>query len=1045
MLEKIIAYFANRHLLSNMIVAAVLVGGVFAWQHTSKEELPDITFDRVRISVAYPGAPAEDVEYFVTKPIEEELRGLDGIYRIESTSSVGSASITVEMERDYPELNEAITEIRNAVLDVDLPSDITEVPNVRVFKTSKKAIIDIALIHRDALILDVDQRRTLQQYALALENQLLKQGAVNSVNKDGYLQPEIQIRADPQLLQRYELPFNQVMQEIRNNNIRQPAGSLETLREPKVTLVSELDSAERLRNLIIQGGFEGRAIRLEEVAEIHDGFEKNQSITSVNGHEAVMFSVVKNSSYGILEALNAVNQTVAAFRRDVLPGSPVELVLLDDESVDIRNRLSLIGFNGTLGFVLILLTLFVFLNKRSGLWVALGIPFSLCATMIMASLLGYTINGTTLAAVIIVMGIIVDDAIVVAENITRRAQSGMPYREAVVKGTAEMILPVIASITTTCVAFVPLFFFTGHFGAFIEHIPPIIFMVLGASLFESMLILPGHMHLEIPLLRRLGRKKSVESQPRAHWFIRVEDAYGRLLERVLPHKGWVFVSFVVLLALASWVVTQRMKFVMFPNEETREIVISGTTDPADTRYDTAAKTQALDRALRPYLGKEVVGYRNDIARSRRGGAVEENKFRMIVEIVDREKRRKSADQIVQEIKAAVDGVTGFTELNFQKSRWGQSSGSAIELIVQQNNDQVRSAIVADLMARMEKDPNLMNVESDGDLRVPEYVVDIDRERIKRLSIDARDIASTLRGALEGTILYEFSNGDEDEAVRFTIHDAAKDDIAKVMALPVENSGDYLVPLRDIVRVEENQAPIAISRRDLRRTTLIDAGLAKGTRQTPLELAERYEAEVFPAIVAKYPTTTLSFGGEVQDTRESQDDLRNAVIMALLLIFVILAVLFNSLSKPLIIMLAIPFGVVGVVLAFWLHGKTLFGFYAAVGALGLAGVVINDSIIMLLKLDRDYDLGTGPEASHRQIAAIAKTRLRAVVLTTLTTVAGVLPTAYGFAGYDAMLAEMMLALSWGMVFGTLITLILIPSVYSLGEDLRFRMNKWRGGT
>ncbi|MDA0990246.1 MAG: efflux RND transporter permease subunit, partial [Verrucomicrobia bacterium] len=308
------------------------------------------------------------------------------------------------------------------------------------------------------------------------------------------------------------------------------------------------------------------------------------------------------------------------------------------------------------------------------------------------------------------------------------------------------------------------------------------------------------------------------------------------------------------------------------------------------------------------------------------------------------------------------------------------------------------------------------------------------------------VASTFRAALEGTVLFEFSDGDEDIRLRFSVVNAAKSDIERVLDLPVENRQNYLVPLRNIVTVREVVSPTSIARYDLKRTSLIDADMQESATMTPLQVAQYFEREVFPAITAKAPTTSLVFAGEVLDTRESARDFENAIGMVLILIYAILAILFNSLTRPLVIMLAIPFGVVGVILAFALHGKLVFGFYAAVGALGLAGVVINDAIIMLAKLDSAFVDHDRPGERHRRTAKIASTRSRAVVLTTLTTVAGVLPTAYGFAGYDAMLAEMMLALAWGMVFGTLITLVLIPCVFGLEKDCRHwrRRGGGRGG-
>lgn len=1029
MIEQLIAFFARRHFLTNFLMFAVFVGGISAWHSTSKEEWPDITMDTVRVSVTYPGAPAEDVEYFVTKEIEEEVRGLDGVRKIISSSSVGQSSVTVELEPNYPKVDEAVTEIRNAVLDVDLPDEVIDDPVVRVFKSSKKAILDIGIIFKDVHLLSVDQRRRLQQVAYALENQLMSLPQVNSVEKDGYLQEELQIKAYPEQLKKFDIPFNTVMNQIRANNVRKPAGTIEAKSEPKVTLDSELDTPEKLKALIIQGGFEGKVIRLGDVAEVHHGYEKNKSIMKINGHEGVMFSVVKNSSYGILDSINAVTKRVERFKKMSLEGSPVDLILLDDETIDLRNRLSIISSNGLIGFVLIIGMLFAFLNKQSGVWVAMGIPFTICFTLIAGSLMGYTINGTTLAAVIIVMGMIVDDAIVVAENVTRLVRQGVETSKAVIKGTAYVTLPIIASIVTTCIAFVPLFFFSGRFGKFVMFIPPIIFLMLFASLLESLFILPGHLDLKLPLIGKLSADKAGKK----HWFDRFEEKYAAFLEKALVHKYLILAGFCLLLVVSLLIGRHAMKFVMFPNEETRDIVVSGYAPAESDRVDTAVLTGKIEDILKPYIGKEVVGFRNEIARSRRGGAVEENRFRMIIEIVPKEKRKKSADRLIKEFEAEIKKIEGLEKLMFQKSRWGQDSGNAIELIVQQNDDRIRAEVTERLKQAMQDYGRLQNIEVDEGLRVPEYKVEIDREKIKRLSIGPEDIASTFRAALEGTVLYEFTNGDEDVRARFTIVDAAKDDIEKVLDLPVENQGNYLVPLRDVVSVRQVVSPNAIARQDLRRTTIIDAGIQKNGRVTPLEVAEHFEENIFPEILVEYPSTSLSFGGEILDTRESQSDFGHAVTLALLLIYSILAILFHSLLKPLIIMLAIPFGVVGIILAFCLHGKFLFGFYSAVGALGLAGVVINDAIIMLTKLESGFDASQGRPTFVKQIAEISSTRLRAVMLTTLTTIAGLIPTAYGFAGYDAMLAEMMLSMAWGLLFGTFITLLLIPCVYNALQE------------
>ncbi|MFC1500871.1 efflux RND transporter permease subunit [Elusimicrobiota bacterium] len=1034
MLNKFISFFVNRHLLTNLMFIVIFVGGIFAWGHTKKEEMPDITFDFMRIGAVYPGATAEEVEHFVTKPIEEEVRGIDGVYRVTSTSSDGSASVMVELEQYYPNREEAITEIKNAVLDVKLPDDIINDPTFRVFKTTKKAIIDIALYDTEVHLLDTQSRKKLQQYVYALENQLLNLPQINSVNRSGYLKEEIQIKVLPENLRKFNIPFNTVMREVKNNHVRQPAGSIETKNEPKVTLLSELDTVDKLNSVVVQGGFEGQVVRLEQIAKVTKGYEKNKRITKINGHEGVILNVVKNTSSGILEAIEVVEKTVKSFNKNSLKGTSITLITLDDESLDVRNRLSLITINGSIGFTLILIMLFLFLNIRSAIWVAIGIPFTFCFAMICAFLMGYTINNITLAAVILVMGIIVDDAIVVAENIARMRSQGMSSHDASVKGTGRMFMPIVASIVTTCVAFVPLFFFSGRFGQMASFIPPIIFFMLGASLFESLVILPGHMHFEITPLKNYLSKFKKNANNAIHWFNNFEDKYEKALSKLLPYKWFVFGFFAFLLILAGFIMTKQMKFVMFPGEETRQIHLTGEADPDKDRYETAALTKKVEDIIGANLGKEVIGFRTSIARSRRGGAVEENKFSMRIEILPREKREKSAQQLNKEWNEKLKSITDLKNLKLSTSHWGQSSGSAIELVVKENNDDTRHKVAQRIESIMKEFYALKDVEIERALLNPEYKISLKREKIKRLVISPASVASTLRAALEGTVIYELPHGDEEVNVRFSIVDGSKDDIDKILDLPVENQGDYLVPLRDIVTVEKTVTPNSISRKDNKRITKIFADIKKDSRATPLEIAEHFENEVFPIILSEYPSTTLTFEGEIQDTRESKGDLINAVIMVVFLIYVILVLLFNSLFKPIIIMFIIPFGMVGIVLAFWLHGKVLFGFFAAIGALGLAGVVINDSIIMLDKLDKEFDGSQGTENTNKQIAAIARTRLRAVVLTTLTTVAGVLPTAYGLAGYDAMLAEMMLALAWGLVFGTLITLILVPCAYSFTRDI-----------
>lgn len=1019
MLQRLIRFFLERHLLTNLIFFLVLAGGAASWTILKKEELPDITFDTVRISVSYPGAAAEEVEYHVTDPLEEALDAIDDIYRITSSTSAGSAVITAELEQETKNVDRVISEIRQEVLATELPEDIRELPRIRVFKTSRKAVIDIGLVNEQHPLLDTITRQQLQNVALELEQQLLARPELSRVDRSGFLQDEIHVLVNPEKLRELNIPFNRIMNQISLHNVRQPAGSLEAPNHPKVTLYGELRSVKELEDLAIQGGFEGQVVRLGEIAEIRAGHAEKKSLLKINGREGIFLKVTKSSSTGILEAIEAAQQEVRNFRKTLPDDSPIQLVTLDDESSDLRNRLSIIGINGAIGFGLIIVILFFFLDLRSGMWVAMGIPFSLCFTLAGALLIGYSINNITLAAVIIVMGIVVDDAIVVAENIKRKQSLGLPLHEAAATGTATVFLPVTASIITTAAAFIPLMFFEGRFGAMVSFIPAIITLMLLGSLLESLFILPGHMSLQ-------GTKK--RERRGEHWFSLWEEQYALLLGRILPYRTMIVIISCIVCGTLLWAGASGMKFVMFPDEETREIRLKGVVASGHSQEETAAITQPLEEIIRKDLGHEVTGLRNEIAKSRRGSPVKDNTFRMRVEIVPREERSRSADELIESWQQAAKGLPGFKKLEFSKSRHGQDSGSPLEILVQGNNEERRREAAEVLVGMMRTMPGLEHIETDQPKTMTEYRLTLKRNMIQRLDISPSDISRTLRAALEGTVLYEYGSSIEPVAVRFSLAVPAKTSLEQLLRLPLENQRGYLVPLGSVVNVETVQQPDAITRQNRIRYTTLYADIAPSSGLSPLEAARQLEQGAMQTLKERFPDISLEFAGEVRDSRESGRNFLLAVTAVIALIFMVLILLFNSFRKSLLIMLTIPFGLAGVILSFFMHGIDIYGFFAVIGTIGLAGVIVNDAIIMLTRLDEETAGATSFSERLEATAKAASTRVRAVLLTTMTTVAGMLPTAYGWAGYDPMLSQMMLALSWGLCAGTVVTLLLVPCLY-----------------
>jgi len=1019
-MKKLIEYFCTRHLLSNVIFFGVILLALFMWNNIGKEEMPEFASNWIRVNTIYPGAPAEDVELFVSKPIEDELKGIVGIEEIVSTSSVGRSSFRIILDDDYPEKDEVVREIKDAVLRANLPSEVRDLPSIRQFKSSEKAILDIGIYHKDYEYLDAKGREELQKYVLSFENQLLALKEISSISRDYYKKPEIQIQVDPDKKQKMEISLSEVKEQIQRNNIRVPVGALQDKGESKVTALNELETVESLNNFILRGNYDGQGIKLSDIATINKGFERETSIFKINGHEGIFLNIKKSVSTDILTAQGVVMDFIEKFNKSNKDGK-IGIVLMDDESYAVTNRLKIIGSNGLLGFALILIILLLFLDAKAGFWVAMGIPFSIGFTLIIANIVGYTVNNMTLAGIIIVLGIVVDDAIIIAENISRHREEGLPLIEAAIVGTKEVVRPIVASIVTTCVAFIPLVFFEGFFGKLVSYIPLVVALMLMGSLIESIFILPAHMAGKNPILDRFVKNEGEKS-----WFHRYENLYESFLNKVFNVRIPLILGFIVMLAGSVFIFKNKMRFVMFPREESQEVFIKVKADKNAVREETAKLIAPLEEMF--YKDKKnIVGVRSTIAKSRRGGEVRENEASILVELVPADERTFPLNTLMKKWKKKAKDMPGLVKVKFLKGRWGWDSGSAIELQVQENDDLRRNAITKKIKVEMEKLSYLSDVEIEEPLKKKEYIFKLKQDQLIRFNVAPSSVTSTLRAFVEGSILYSVNKGEEEVDVRLSVPGQAKKDLDELLALRIENRSGQLAYLRNIVDVEEVTKPVNIKRADFKRSTMIYANMKEGANITPLQIAQNLEDNVFPSIINKYPTSILKFRGEVEDSRKSQGEFKNSIILVVVLIYFILIIMFNSLTKPLLVMSIVPFGLAGVIYILLAHGMSVYGFFAVIGTLGMIGVVINDAIVMIDKIESRLELGD--DCGWRVIAHVASTRLRPVLVTTITTVVGILPTAYGVAGYDSMLAEMMLTMGWGLLFGTVITLLLIPSLYT----------------
>lgn len=1024
-LQSILAYFSHNHRLTNLLFILVLTGGVISWLNLKKEEMPEFETNWLRISASYPGASADDIEQLLVLEIEKRLKGVTGIERVYSQASPGVASISAYIRPNQDDKKVVIQAIKDAALEADLPDRVRETVRFFQFKTAEKAIIDIALTLKDSHILSFEERQNLQSQAKALESSLISSPLISAVDRKSFRQEEINIFLDPAKLKENEIPVSQVIQSIRSNNVRLPLGSLSDVKESKVAINNELKDVESLKGLPITSNFDRNAVSLEDLAVIDRSFKKSRSILKINGREAVILNIKKSFDADITKAKLEVDRILEQFQKSRLD-TGLEVLALDDESFVIRNRLNIVANNGIMGFVLILICLFLFLDLKSGFWVAMGIPFSLAFTLIFALYYGFTVNNVTLAAIIIVLGIVVDDAIIVAENVSRQRSLGLSPGDASVKGTRQVIFPIIASILTTCVAFLPFYFFEGRFSAFVVYIPSIVTLMLLGSLVESLFILPSHLQ---------GFQKSHDTEAKSHWFFKVEERFSQILGFALRFRSINALIFILILGGSIVVLKEKLKFTLFPKGESKEVFIKAKAKDAKNVLETAEISKKIEELLLED-DQFVLGIRSRIGQSRRGRRAGDNAISYRIELQAKEVRKLSSGEISEQWQEKLKALTEFEGLKVIKGRFGFSSSSPLEILIQDNNDANRRAIAESIKKAMEEIETIDNVEIEEPLMEKTYELKLNRQKISQLGLSIQSVAETVRTYIAGQVLYTIYEDEQELEYRLSSKLDSMKSIEDVLDQHVANQSGYLVPLRDILTVVEMEKPISISRQDFKRTTELYGDLKEGVDSTPLELAEYMEAEVFPKILSQFPNALVRFTGEVEESRKSRSGFGLSILLAVLLIYGILIILFNSFTLPFLILAIIPFGLAGVILAFYAHQKTTFGFFAVVGAIGMSGVVVNDSIVLISTLKER--LSWKKDRLVEEIAKISSSRLRAVLVTTITTVAGLFPTAYGLGGEDAMLAEMMLAMAWGLIFGTFITLGLLPILFSYYAQIRLQI-------
>jgi multidrug efflux pump subunit AcrB len=1018
-MRKIFKYFVEHPKLVNLLLIMVLIMGTLSFINLKRNSLPRVDFKMMFVTTVYPGAAAKDVEINVTIPLEEQIQDVAGIKEMNPYSTENFSNIFIEIDPDARDIDKVKEDITKAVDRVaNLPKEVKDRPYITELKSDIFPVFEVAI---SGTIPELE----LREFAETLEKKIRLLPGVGATEKTGYRKREVHVEVDLDKASANYISLAEVMAAIRATNVRLSGGNIQSLvSKQKIVTLAQFEDPMDVKDVIVRSVFSGKRILVSDIARVRDSFEKEDRIIKANGKPSINITVSKKEDADAVTVASRVRDLLEEYNKSLPAG--VESQVVRDFSIYVNAMLNVVISNALIGFVLVILCLMIFLDFRVAFWTALGIPFSLFLTFYFMPIYDISVTSISLLAIVIVLGMLVDDAIVVAEHIFAFRERGMEKTEASVRGVSEIFWPVLATVTTTIAAFLPLLLMGGIFGEWLRAIPIMVTVILCASLFESVFILPSHL---------AHTKLKIKEKPKIIQFL--ERKYKKNLLRVLKRKYWVIGFFVIVFILSVGVVLPLLGFELFPASDDNLFMIKLETPKGTPIEETDRRVQKLEAIIEEAVPADIltsyvttVGEKGTDMWDTVTKVTQSHWARIIINLTPREERDLSVFEIIEIVKSKVDALPdgNFAKIDIVESMGGPPVGKPVDVTFIGNDDDARQLLADSMYNFIITNEAVSDVTRSDEKSLEGVNIRLNNKLMAELGITAMDVASVVRAAIDGNVATSIRKEGEEIDFRVMVGEKFKKAPAYLRNLTIPNRMGKLIKLGSFIRFEEEIAPLAIWHREGDRSITIRAEMD----QDKLKPAEYNKTlrNVLEPMIAKYPNMRMVFGGLEQSTVESMTDFYNALVIALIAIYIILVVLFNSFTEPLIVMLAIPFGLIGVIFAFAIHFTTL-SFLGLIGILGLAGVVVNNSLVMLkfLNAKQEEECKNGEMLCIEHVVDAAVLRLRPITLTTITTVAGLLPSLYGFiGGRIAELFPLLLALTWGLVFASFITLFLIPSIY-----------------
>ena len=1051
-----IAWMANNPVASNLLMIVIMAAGLFGMFSVTQEVFPSFELDTVTISVPYPGASPAEVEQGIVLAIEEKVRGIDGIKRVTSTANENVGTVAAELLIDAnPE--KVLSDIKTEVDRIQTFPEEAEEPSVTLLSPRREVI---------SLVIAGDQDlRRLHEIGERARRDLLASGEITQVELFGVPPLEIAVEVRRETLEAYGLTLDDIARTIRASSLELPGGSLDTRGGELLVRVADRKlSGEEFGDIVVATTAGGAQTRLGQIATIRDGFEDNDQASYFNGQPAVRVTAYRVGDETPQSVADAVKDYAEVLSAEV--GESVTITHWADDSELLKGRIDLLLNNARLGLILVVGVLALFLNARLAFWVSMGIPITFLGAFFLMPSLDVTINMVSLFAFIITLGLVVDDAIVVGESAFAKMEEGMEPLEASIAGARQMVVPVTFAVLTSAAAFSPLFFVPGFSGKIFRVLPMIVLAVLFFSLVESFFILPAHLAHQAKgnaATRRLGVLLRPLDWARGHATAGLARFISGVFEpflRFVLRWRYAAASF----GVATFIATIGMlaggvvPFNFFPKLDSDQVTATvrlpyGT--PIERTLEIREVLEASAARTIEELGAEdaVVGMFTSVGSGPAAGgpgggtaAIGSHLLTVELELVGSGEREFTSSEFGFAWAAQTPEQVGVDAMGFTSSS-GPGAGAAVDVLMSHPDTEVLAAASAEMAAELRSFSDLTDVENSYANGKPQLDFQL-KDSARALGLTTSDVARQLRSSFYGSEALREQRGRNELKVMVRLPEEQRSSEYDLDALEVRTPMGAYVPLEAVADVTRGRAPTAITREEGTRTVNVKGELAAGVA-SPQAVLEGLEEGAIPKLLDKYPGLSMEFAGSQREQAESLGSLGRNYLLALFVMYALLAVPFKSYLQPLVIMTAIPFGFVGAVWGHLIMGYEM-SIISMMGVVALSGVVINDSLVLIDAANQRRRLkGDGLGHLDDAIEAIvhgATRRFRPILLTSLTTFFGLAPMIAETSVQARFLIPMAISLGFGVLFATFVVLVLVPCFYLFVEDFLYTKTwylRWSG--